>query len=42
MLKANGTVWETGYGILGNSDDPVQTLFPDGIKIVEIACRRKS
>lgn len=50
MLKVDGTVWCYGtneYGELGNgtnnlSDEPVKAIFPNGTKIVQVACRRKS
>ncbi|MCI8397651.1 MAG: hypothetical protein HFJ52_08670 [Clostridia bacterium] len=49
MLKANGTVWTFGIGKngeLGNgkneiSDEPVQVIFPEGTKIIQVACGEK-
>ena len=46
MLKSNGTVWNLGkgnYGELGNgkeeiTDEPVETIFPSGIEIIQVAC----
>lgn len=50
MLKVDGTVWSYGkgdYGELGLGDKlitdaPIKVEFPNGTKIIQVACRRKS